>query len=213
MATTVASSPHNRRALSPASPRRTRTPDMSFGRAASPVSPILSPSSPSLSGYSSSESEGPRRRSARRPSRSPQTTTSTLPIIRAHVELDPSQPEHADAPAAPSSAFTNGLANGKAVNGQPVVRRRRSSSVHAKPPPGVTPTKVVDWEIPRKTFHSSIGEYTSTSCRTAQITRIVASPGGPVPAASGGSRRTAPDMTQARTLAHRSCGETVTPVT
>lgn len=154
MATTVSSSPHNRRAPSPASPRRDA---MSHFRAASPVSPVLSPSSPSLSGYSSSESEGPRRRS-RRPSRSPQTNTSTLPIIRAHVELDPNHPEHADAPAAPSSAFTNGVQNGKA-NGQPVIRRRRSSSVHAKPPPGVTPTKAVDWEIPRKTFHSSIGEY------------------------------------------------------
>lgn len=159
MATTVASSPHSRRAPSPASPRRDPR-DMSYGhRAASPVSPVLSPSSPSLSGYSSSESEAPRRRTARRPSRSPQTTTSTLPIIRAHVELDPSHPEHADAPAAPSSAFTNGQPNGKAANGQPVIRRRRSSSVHAKPPPGVTPTKAVDWEIPRKTFHSSIGEY------------------------------------------------------
>lgn len=163
MATTVSSSPHNRRAPSPASPRR--DPQMSF-RAASPVSPVLSPSSPSLSGYSSSESEGPRRRSARRPSRSPQTTTSTLPIIRAHVELDPNHPEHADAPAAPSSAFTNGQANGK-INGQPVIRRRRSSSVHAKPPPGVTPTKAVDWEIPRKTFHSSIGECSKAVTRHA----------------------------------------------
>ncbi|WVQ76943.1 hypothetical protein IAR50_006622 [Cryptococcus sp. DSM 104548] len=38
-----------------------------------------------------------------------------------------------------------------------VARRRRSSSVKRKPSPGVTPTKVVDWEIPRKAFHSSIG--------------------------------------------------------
>lgn len=154
MATSVASGPHSRPSHSPRRDPR----DMSF-RAASPVSPVLSPSSPSLSGYSSSESDAPRRR---RPSRSPQTATSTLPIIRAHVELDPASPEHADAPAAPSSAFTNGQAqpNGKATNGPngPVIRRRRSSSVHAKPPPGVTPTKAVDWEIPRKTFHSSIGE-------------------------------------------------------
>ncbi|WWC92052.1 uncharacterized protein L201_007006 [Kwoniella dendrophila CBS 6074] len=36
-------------------------------------------------------------------------------------------------------------------------RKRRSSSIKRKPSPGVTPTKAVDWEIPRKTLHSSIG--------------------------------------------------------
>lgn len=170
MATTAARA---RQPPSP-SPRPSRR-DMAYSlRAASPVSPVLSPSSPSLSGYSSSESDAPRRRTGgRRPSRSPQAATSTLPIIRAHVELDPSSPEHADAPAAPSSTFKNGdAANANAVNGNgngngngvgaqgqpPVLRRRRSSSVHAKPPPGVKPTKAVDWEIPRKTLHSSIGE-------------------------------------------------------
>jgi diacylglycerol kinase (CTP) len=40
---------------------------------------------------------------------------------------------------------------------RPVTRPRRSSSIKRKPSPGVTPTKVVDWEIPRKTLHSSIG--------------------------------------------------------
>nr|ODN90137.1 hypothetical protein L203_02060 [Cryptococcus depauperatus CBS 7841] len=39
----------------------------------------------------------------------------------------------------------------------PAARRRRSSSVKRKLSPGAMPTKVVDWEIPRKTFHSSIG--------------------------------------------------------
>jgi diacylglycerol kinase (CTP) len=37
------------------------------------------------------------------------------------------------------------------------MNRQRSSSIKRKPSPGVTPTKVVDWEIPRKTLHSSIG--------------------------------------------------------
>ena len=39
------------------------------------------------------------------------------------------------------------------------VRRRRASSIKRKLSPGVTPTKAVDWEIPRKVFHSSIGEF------------------------------------------------------
>ena len=38
------------------------------------------------------------------------------------------------------------------------VRRRRASSIKRKLSPGVTPTKAVDWEIPRKAFHSSIGK-------------------------------------------------------
>jgi len=38
-------------------------------------------------------------------------------------------------------------------------RKRRSSSIKRKLSPGVTPQKAVDWEIPRKAFHSSIGAY------------------------------------------------------
>jgi diacylglycerol kinase (CTP) len=38
-------------------------------------------------------------------------------------------------------------------------RKRRSSSIKRKLSPGVTPQKAVDWEIPRKAFHSSIGVY------------------------------------------------------
>jgi len=37
-------------------------------------------------------------------------------------------------------------------------RKRRSSSIKRKLSPGVTPQKAVDWEIPRKAFHSSIGK-------------------------------------------------------
>jgi hypothetical protein len=40
-------------------------------------------------------------------------------------------------------------------------RKRRSSSIKRKLSPGVTPQKAVDWEIPRKAFHSSIGELTA----------------------------------------------------
>nr|KIR83746.1 hypothetical protein I308_05830 [Cryptococcus tetragattii IND107] len=44
------------------------------------------------------------------------------------------------------------------TSSRPVVtRKRRSSSIKRKPSPGKVPEKVVDWEIPRKTFHSSIG--------------------------------------------------------
>ncbi|WVQ63058.1 uncharacterized protein L199_001209 [Kwoniella botswanensis] len=57
---------------------------------------------------------------------------------------------HVPPPPAPSTQTGTG--------DRPVVtRKRRSSSVKRKPSPGVTPTKAVDWEIPRKTLHSSIG--------------------------------------------------------
>ncbi|KAL7422626.1 Diacylglycerol kinase [Cryptotrichosporon argae] len=51
-------------------------------------------------------------------------------------------------PPAPSASFDPT---------RPVTRKRRSSSIKRKPSPGVVPKSVVDWEIPRKTFHSSIG--------------------------------------------------------
>ncbi|TYJ54984.1 hypothetical protein B9479_004295 [Cryptococcus floricola] len=67
----------------------------------------------------------------------------------------------ADAPASPISEDSfppPALSTQTGTGDKPLVtRRRRSSSVKRKPSPGVTPTKVVDWEIPRKTFHSSIG--------------------------------------------------------
>lgn len=97
-------------------------------------------------GSISEDEEGVRRR--HRSPRSPPNGVAVLPTIKAHEELDASAlaDDHAPPPAA-----STGLANGQ------VIRRRRSSSVKQKPPPGVTPQKVVDWEIPRKTFHSSIG--------------------------------------------------------
>jgi hypothetical protein len=53
-------------------------------------------------------------------------------------------------PPAPSSAM--------GTEGRTVTRQRRSSSIKRKLSPGVRPAKVVDWEIPRKTLHSSIGK-------------------------------------------------------
>ncbi|KAI9633659.1 uncharacterized protein MKK02DRAFT_28450 [Dioszegia hungarica] len=52
-------------------------------------------------------------------------------------------------PPAPSSAM--------GTEGRPLTRPRRSSSIKRKLSPGVRPAKAVDWEIPRKTLHSSIG--------------------------------------------------------
>ncbi|ORX41212.1 hypothetical protein BD324DRAFT_575234 [Kockovaella imperatae] len=48
-------------------------------------------------------------------------------------------------------------ASTQTASGRPLQRKRRSSSIKRKPSPGVTPKNVVDWEIPRKTLHSSIG--------------------------------------------------------
>jgi diacylglycerol kinase (CTP) len=89
---------------------------------------------------------------------------ATLQTIRAHVEMDTSAIDDSGAsspPPAPSALLAHGpdaiTDNGVPASG--VRRRRRSSSIKVKPPPGVTPTKAVDWEIPRKVFHSSIGEF------------------------------------------------------
>ncbi|TXT03893.1 hypothetical protein VHUM_04316 [Vanrija humicola] len=120
---------------------------------------------PSSNGYwsdsrsvrSGSEDEGgdgafPRRRSAK----SPPVGVATLPTVPDDAELK-SDGEHSvfSDSAPPPARSANAIVYD--ANGNPVVRRRRSSSIKTKPPPGVTPTKAVDWEIPRKTFHSSIG--------------------------------------------------------
>ncbi|GMK54889.1 hypothetical protein CspeluHIS016_0114750 [Cutaneotrichosporon spelunceum] len=101
----------------------------------------------------SEDEDGLRRRS--RQARSPPTGVGTLPTIRANVEgAADEDPLHAPPPA-PSAGAAHASVIGP--DGQPVLRRRRSSSIKVKPPPGVTPQKAVDWEIPRKAFHSSIG--------------------------------------------------------
>ncbi|WVW81135.1 hypothetical protein I302_103126 [Kwoniella bestiolae CBS 10118] len=67
-----------------------------------------------------------------------------------------SQPQshtHANVPPPPAPSTQTGTGDRPIA----VTRKRRSSSVKRKPSPGVTPTKAVDWEIPRKTLHSSIG--------------------------------------------------------
>lgn len=105
-------------------------------------------------GSISEDEEGVRRR--RQQPRSPPNGVGTLPTIRAHVVGSADEdPLHAPPPA-PSAGAAHAVVIGP--DGQPVRRRRRSSSIKQKPPPGVKPEKVVDWEIPRKTFHSSIGE-------------------------------------------------------
>jgi len=78
-------------------------------------------------------------------------TLPTVPDDDALTFSEPGSPmsESIRAPPPASSTLTS--------QGKPVTRKRRSSSIVRKPSPGVTPTKAVDWEIPRKTLHSSIG--------------------------------------------------------
>ncbi|EIW69755.1 hypothetical protein TREMEDRAFT_73615 [Tremella mesenterica DSM 1558] len=74
-----------------------------------------------------------------------------LPTLET-VQDDPDIPVEGTSkppPPAPSAATGHG--------DRPLTRKRRSSSIKRKPSPGVTPKNVVDWEIPRKTLHSSIG--------------------------------------------------------
>lgn len=59
----------------------------------------------------------------------------------------------------PPPASSTGTASGQKVLNRP----RRTSSIHRKPSPGVRPVKAVDWEIPRKTLHSSIGTFFHSS--------------------------------------------------
>ncbi|WWC72339.1 uncharacterized protein I206_106301 [Kwoniella pini CBS 10737] len=79
----------------------------------------------------------------------PQTEEDDSALDTSSIKQDDTFPSHPPPPA-PSTQTGTG--------DKPVVtRKRRSSSVKRKPSPGVTPTKAVDWEIPRKTLHSSIG--------------------------------------------------------
>lgn len=59
-------------------------------------------------------------------------------------------------PPAPSARASSDPNYGAIAGSGP--RKRRASSIKRKLSPGVTPQKAVDWEIPRKAFHSSIGE-------------------------------------------------------
>ncbi|KAK8850344.1 hypothetical protein IAR55_004262 [Kwoniella newhampshirensis] len=76
---------------------------------------------------------------------------STLPTIP-DPDADESMLDKSVSPPPPAPSTQTGTGE------RPIVtRNRRSSSVKRKPSPGAIPTKVVDWEIPRKTLHSSIG--------------------------------------------------------
>ena len=92
-----------------------------------------------------------------RSSKSPASTQSspynglpTLPTVP-DADAEPGSPAmEASRPPPPAASTLTGM-------GRPVTRKRRSSSVKRKLSPGVKPTKAVDWEIPRKSLHSSIG--------------------------------------------------------
>jgi hypothetical protein len=86
----------------------------------------------------------------------------TLPTIGddddAFLSSGPSSPSALGRapPPAPSARAGSDPNYGSIAGSGP--RKRRASSIKRKLSPGVTPQKAVDWEIPRKAFHSSIGE-------------------------------------------------------
>jgi diacylglycerol kinase (CTP) len=114
-----------------ASTRRTKSPSPSSPRS----HPKPSPSASGSSGYYNG--------------------LPTLPPISdqdpdsAILDSPTSEKEFKPPPPAPSAMTGTG--------NKPVTRKRRSSSIKRKPSPGVRPVAAVDWEIPRKTLHSSIG--------------------------------------------------------
>ena len=83
---------------------------------------------------------------------SPSSTYNGLPTLPTIPDPDAEDSASSSVARPPPPA-----ASTQTASGRPLQRKRRSSSIKRKPSPGVTPTKVVDWEIPRKTLHSSIG--------------------------------------------------------
>lgn len=85
----------------------------------------------------------------------------TLPTIGDDDDVllssGPSSPTSSRPPPPAPSARAGSDPNFGSIAGSGT-RKRRSSSIKRKLSPGVTPQKAVDWEIPRKAFHSSIGE-------------------------------------------------------
>lgn len=86
--------------------------------------------------------------------------------------LESPKSEHASLPSSPRATTRSSTLNGLSkppppapssalgTEGRPlppIARKRRTSSITRKPSPGAVPKTVVDWEIPRKTLHSSIG--------------------------------------------------------
>ena len=97
--------------------------------------------------------------SARRSTRPVKSTAydrlPTLPTIPDPDTTEMGASTSKPPPPAPSTALAK---TGSERIERPGTRKRRSSSIKRKLSPGVTPTTVVDWEIPRKALHSSIGE-------------------------------------------------------
>jgi len=85
----------------------------------------------------------------------------TLPTIGDDDDVvlssGPSSPSSGRPPPPAPSARAGSDPNFGSIAGSGT-RKRRSSSIKRKLSPGVTPQKAVDWEIPRKAFHSSIGK-------------------------------------------------------
>jgi len=85
----------------------------------------------------------------------------TLPTIGDDDDVllssGPSSPTSGRPPPPAPSARAGSDPNYGSIAGSGT-RKRRSSSIKRKLSPGVTPQKAVDWEIPRKAFHSSIGK-------------------------------------------------------
>ncbi|GFZ48309.1 DAG kinase 1 [Saitozyma sp. JCM 24511] len=101
-------------------------------------------------------------RAARGKSPGPNSVTSHNGLPTLETIPDPQEDDGNASPSASVSSHPPPPAPSAATGteGRPVTRKRRSSSIKRKPSPGVTPTKVVDWEIPRKALHSSIGFFT-----------------------------------------------------
>ncbi|KAI0640497.1 hypothetical protein C8Q79DRAFT_1079389 [Trametes meyenii] len=97
--------------------------------------------------------------------RSPSASLRTKHSPARQMSVEPQVPS-SSAASRPSSSHSNGNANG-AVNGSPL-RQRKKPKTTSPSTPTTTPTNTsaaqaksaqqpVDWEIPRKTLHSSIG--------------------------------------------------------
>lgn len=102
---------------------------------------------------SSDNEHGVTNRRSNRHTKSP--TYDGLPTLS--TISDPDEPSSSTAPRKPPPPAPSTASAKADMPGRPGTRKRRSSSIKRKPSPGVTPTKAVDWEIPRKTLHSSIG--------------------------------------------------------
>jgi diacylglycerol kinase (CTP) len=102
-------------------------------------------------------------RTSKSPTPSVHSPYNGLPTLPTVFDND----QESEGPGSPESPALTGTssrppppaASTMTAQGKPVTRKRRSSSIVRKPSPGAVPTKAVDWEIPRKTLHSSIGKY------------------------------------------------------